>query len=113
MVLCIIHRAYKYCLLNNKIVILWAHLAVFFEVTDSKFSLFGPYQIMFEMLQLNYLEKTVIPTYIPTNVHKICHFWNFVGFSRNGALCFSEELQLLGLGKDEPKEWCKPNGVAP
>jgi len=67
----------------------------FFEVTDSKFSLFGPYQIVFEMLRLNYLEKTVIPTYIPTNVHKICHFWNFEGFSRSRALCFPGALLEL------------------
>jgi hypothetical protein len=68
---------------------------------------------VFETLQLNYLEKTVIPTYIPSNLNKKGCFSHFEGFSRSRALCFPEELLLLGLGKDEPKEWCKPNGVAP
>lgn len=68
---------------------------------------------MLETLQLDYLEKTVILTYIPTKVNKKQGFSHFEGFSRSRALCFPEELLLLGLGKDEPKEWCKPNGVVP
>jgi hypothetical protein len=35
----------------------------------------------------------------PSNLNKKQCFSHFEGFSRNGALCFSEELQLLGLGK--------------
>jgi hypothetical protein len=44
---------------------------------------------------LNYLEKTLVPTYIPSNLNKKRCFSHFEGFSRIRALCFPGVLLEL------------------